>query len=142
MTYEIIKTVHIIAIICWMAGIFYLPRLYVYHVEEARLYNAEKLFQKMEKKLFHIIMMPAFLLSYITGLFLAYIGDYWLNKWFIGKMIFVFLLTIYHYVLRFFKKKLINCTRPYSGTFFRILNEVPTIFLIFIIAFVVLKPFQ
>ena len=140
--YEIIKTIHVISIICWMAGIFYLPRLFVYHVEESYLYKAEKLFQKMERKLFYFIMTPSFVLTYITGLWLAYIGDYWFDRWFIIKMLFVFLLSVYHYVLRLFKKKLIYDIKPFSGRFFRILNEVPTILLIFIIAFVVIKPFQ
>lgn len=141
MAYEIVKIIHLVAVISWMAGLFYLPRLFVYHVEESSQYNAEKLFQKMEHKLFTIIMMPAFVVTYLSGFYLAIIGDFLLDKWFILKLFTVFLLTAYHYVLRFCKKKLIHSIGFRSGRFFRILNEVPTVLLIIIITLVILKPF-
>lgn len=142
MTYDIIKIAHIVSIVCWMAGIFYLPRLFVYHVEEADNYKASQLFQKMEDKLFNIIMTPSFISTYITGFYLAIEGNFLKDNWFLLKVFFVFLLTIYHYLLLFYKKKLIHERDAYSGRFFRILNEVPIVILIIIITLVISKPFS
>ena len=142
MIYEILKITHIVSVICWMAGIFYLPRLFVYHVEEADNYKASELFEKMENKLFNIIMMPAFISTYITGFYLAFQGSFLHDKWFLLKVFFVFLLTIYHFLLRFYKNKLISDRDTYSGRFFRILNEIPIVILIIIITLVISKPFS
>jgi putative membrane protein len=142
MIYDIIKIAHIVSVICWMAGIFYLPRLFVYHVEEADHYRASELFQKMENKLFNIIMMPAFISTYITGFHLAVQGGFLRDKWFLLKVFFVFLLTVYHFLLRFYKNKLIHDRDAYSGRFFRILNEIPIVILIIIITLVISKPFS
>lgn len=142
MTYDIIKIVHVVSVICWMAGIFYLPRLFVYHVEEADNYKATKLFEKMENKLFNIIMMPAFICTYITGFYLGIQGDFLWDKWFLLKIFFVFLLTLYHFLLLFYKIRLIHNLYAYSGRFFRILNEIPIVILIIIITLVISKPFS
>jgi putative membrane protein len=142
MIYDIFKIVHIVSVICWMAGIFYLPRLFVYHVEEANNYKATKLFEKMEDKLFKIIMMPAFICTYATGFYLGFHGHFLWDKWFLLKIFFVFLLTGYHFLLFFYKKRLIHDTYAYSGRFFRILNEIPIVILIIIITIVILKPFS
>lgn len=141
MEYQIAKIIHLISLISWMAGLFYLPRLFVYHCEDAKTLETQKMFQKMEDRLFKIIMMPAHILTYISGFYLAICGDFFTQPWFHIKLLFVFLLTFYHYLLFFYQRKLISKIDAYSGRYFRILNEIPTLLLIIIITVVVIRPF-
>jgi len=141
-TYLILKSLHLIAIISWMAGLLYLPRIFVYHVENKQDQNISNTFKIMEKKLYYYIMTPAMVLSWLFGLLLVFnIGlDYLVFKWLQIKLILVIILTFYHFFLGLCLKKFSINTNTYSSKFYRIFNEVPTILLILIVFIVVFKP--
>lgn len=135
-----IKSIHIIAVIAWMAGLFYLPRLFVYHVEQKNE-SLHQTFCIMERKLYCVIMQPAMHLSLLFGFILSMIQDTWLMPWFHIKMLAVIFLIAYHFFLNHCRISLWKNSCTYTGRFFRILNEVPTFLLIVIVFMVVLKPF-
>ena len=139
--YLIIKSLHLIAVISWMAGLLYLPRIFVYHSEN----NNEiitTVFKTMEKKLFYFIMTPAMILSWVFGLVLIHeIGFNQLaNLWLQFKLSLVFLLTIYHFYLGFLLNKFKFDQNEKSSKFYRYINEIPTLLLILIIFIVIFKP--
>jgi putative membrane protein len=136
-----IKVVHVIAIIAWMAGLFYLPRLFVYHINVDSKSEAAQLFQVMEYRLYRIIMVPSMLLSLASGIFLVIVQNVWSFGWFHLKLTCVIGLVIFHHLLNFWRKQLATrvCTR--TDPFFRLINEVPTLLLIVIIISVIVKPF-
>jgi putative membrane protein len=137
------KAFHIIAIIAWMAGILYLPRLYAYHTRAAVGSEMDLTFQTMERRLLKIIMNPAMIASYILGLINAHIyGFIALGVWFHIKMIAVLGLTILHALLARWRKDFENGQNKHSEKFYRIVNEVPTIFMIIAVIMVVVKPFE
>ena len=141
-TYLLFKSLHLIAVISWMAGLLYLPRIFVYHVENKNDQNISNIFKVMERKLYFYIMMPAMVLSWIFGLLLiSSIGfDQLANKWLEIKLILVLILTIYHLFLGVCLKKFSIDKNIYSSKFYRIFNEVPTILLILIVFIVIFKP--
>ncbi len=141
-TYLLFKSLHLIAVISWMAGLLYLPRIFVYHVENKNDQNISNVFKVMERKLYFYIMMPAMVLSWIFGLLLiGSIGfDQLANKWLEIKLILVLILTIYHLFLGVCLKKFSIDKNTYSSKFYRIFNEVPTILLILIVFIVIFKP--
>ncbi len=141
-TYLLLKSIHLIAVISWMAGLLYLPRIFVYHAETFNNEDKSDTFKIMEKKLYFYIMNPAMLLSWIFGLLLLHsIGLEFLNEfWLITKLILVASLTLYHLFLFVCLKRFDNNENQYSPKFFRFINEVPTILLIAIIFIVVFKP--
>ena len=141
-TYLLIKSLHLIAVISWMAGLLYLPRIFVYHSENINDSNITKIFKTMERKLYNYIMMPAMILSWIFGFFLIFkLGfDIIFETWIQIKLCAVILLTIYHFYLG----KLVNSfeknQNDNSSKFYRIINEAPTVLLIIIIFIVIFKP--
>ena len=144
-TYLLFKSIHLIAVISWMAGLLYLPRIFVYHSEAVRNNKSEDLtetFKVMERRLFIYIMNPAMIVSWIFGILLIHtigvdnFGSIWLQL----KLAFVIILTIYHFFLFQCLRKFNENTNNYSPRFYRIINEIPTILLIFIILIVVFKP--
>ena len=140
--YLLLKSLHVISIIAWMAGLLYLPRIFVYHVENLNDQNTSSIFKTMERKLFFYIMMPAMILSWIFGLILILILgiDVFFTLWVKLKLLFVILLTIYHFYLSKLLKDFSLNRNTKSSKFFRILNEVPTILLILIVFIVIFKP--
>ena len=140
--YLLFKSLHLIAVISWMAGLLYLPRIFVYHVENIKNNDASEIFKVMERKLYFYIMMPAMILSWIFGLILISILGFEVisTLWFKLKLLLIILLTLYHFYLA----KLLNDfnldLNTKSSKFFRIINEVPTILLIFIVFLVIFKP--
>jgi len=140
--YLLFKSLHLIAVISWMAGLLYLPRIFVYHSDPKNNFQQNETFKIMERKLYFYIMNPAMILSWIFGLLLIHsIGfDSLFQIWMKIKFLSVVLLTIYH----FFLLKCLNGfnvnNNSHSSKFFRIINEVPTILLIIIIFVVVFKP--
>jgi len=143
--YLLFKSIHLIAIISWMAGLLYLPRIFVYHSEAVAKSKSEDLmytFKVMEKKLFIYIMNPAMITSWIFGGLLIYtIGINNLNfLWLQLKLFFVVILTIYHFFLFNCLKKFAENNNVYSAKFYRTINEIPAILLILIIFVVVYKP--
>ena len=140
--YLLFKSLHLITVISWMAGLLYLPRIFVYHIENYHKKEAADIFITMEKKLYFYIMIPAMALSWFLGLLLfLIIGFSSLSLFWVKlKLIFIVLLTIYHFYLGNCLEKLKNDQNSKSSNFFRIINEIPTILLIIIIFIVVFKP--
>ncbi len=141
-TYLLFKSIHLIAVISWMAGLLYLPRIFVYHAENIENINSSNIFKTMEKKLFYYIMTPAMILSWIFGLMLIFtLGFSVFNElWIQLKLIFVILLTIYHFYLGKCVSNFVINQNNSSSKFYRIINEIPTILLIIIVFIVVFKP--
>ena len=140
--YLFFKSLHLIAVISWMAGLLYLPRIFVYHVENSEKKEITEIFEVMEKRLYFYIMRPAMILSWFFGIILIYISgiDIFSQMWVHIKLGLVILLTIYHEYLGICLKSLKLKTNTKTSKFFRIINEVPTIILIFIIFIVIFKP--
>ena len=140
--YLLFKSLHLIAVISWMAGLLYLPRIFVYHVENSEKKETTKIFEVMEKRLYFYIMRPAMILSWLFGIILIYINgiDIFSQLWMHIKLGLVVVLTIYHEYLGICLKSLKLKTNTKTSKFFRIINEVPTIILIFIIFIVIFKP--
>ena len=140
--YLLFKSLHLIAVISWMAGLLYLPRMFVYHVENSEKKETTDTFEIMEKRLYFYIMRPAMILSWFFGIILIYISgvDIFSQLWVHIKLGLVVLLTVYHEYLGICLKSLKLKTNTKTSKFFRIINEVPTIILIFIIFIVIFKP--
>ena len=140
--YLIFKSLHIIAVISWMAGLLYLPRIFVYHVENNEEKKISDVFKIMEKKLYFYIMTPAMILSWLFGIaLLHYLGiDQAQQFWLKAKILLVVILTLYHLYLGKCLKDFAIDMNKRSSKFFRIFNEVPTILLILIIFVVIFKP--
>ena len=139
MIFSILKSVHIFSVIAWMAGLLYLPRIFMYHADANIMKETSETFKIMEKKLFSIIMTPALIFTWVSGLSMThYLG---IDTWLIIKLLFVFLLTIYHFFCRKWLRDFANYNNKIKPKFFRITNEIPAIFLIAIIILVVFKPF-
>ena len=144
-TYLLFKSIHLIAVISWMAGLLYLPRIFVYHSEAARDNKSEDLietFKVMERRLLVYIMNPAMILSWIFGILLIHtIGmNNFASLWLQLKLVFVIILTIYHFFLFQCLRKFAERNNSYTPKFYRIINEIPTVLLIGIVLVVVFKP--
>ena len=141
-TYLLFKSLHLISAISWMAGLLYLPRIFVYHAQNNSEPIISEVFKVMEKKLFFYIMTPAMILSWLFGLLLIHeIGFEQLGQiWMILKLVFVVLLTIYHFYLGSILNQFKLNLNEHSHKFFRYINEIPTILLILIIFVVIFKP--
>ena len=144
-TYLLFKSIHLIAVIAWVAGLLYLPRILVYHSEAVANNKSEDLvstFKVMEKRLFIYIMNPAMITSWILGaLLIQTIGiDNFGSLWLQLKLLFVVILTIYHFFLFQCLRKFAENNNSFSPKFYRIINEIPTVLLIGIILIVVFKP--
>ena len=144
-TYLLFKSIHLIAVISWMAGLLYLPRIFVYHSESIANNKSQDLmstFKTMERRLFIYIMNPAMIVSWIFGILLIHtIGvDNFGSLWLQLKLFFVVILTIYHFFLFQCLRRFAENTNSFSPKFYRIINEIPTVLLILIILVVVFKP--
>ena len=139
--YLLFKSLHLIAVISWMAGLLYLPRIFVYH-SEASHESQKQVFKTMERKLYNYIMMPAMLLSWLFGVLLIYsLGfDIFKELWMQIKIVSVLILTHYHFMLGRYLQDFATDNNRKSSRFFRIINEVPTIILIVVVFVVVFKP--
>ena len=140
--YLLFKSLHLIAVISWMAGLLYLPRIFVYHVENYKKKEATEIFEIMEKRLFNYIMRPAMLLSWFLGIILILIIgiETFSFLWLQIKLILVFLLSVYNEFLGKCIKLLKIGENKKSAKFYRIINEIPTILLILIVFIVIFKP--
>ena len=141
-SYLIFKSLHLIVVISWMAGLLYLPRIFVYHSENMKTKEVCTVFKTMERKLYNYIMMPAMILSWFFGLILiSIIGFESLGfKWLQIKLILVILLTVYHFYLGVILVDFKNDNNSKTSKFYRWLNEVPTVILIFVVFIVIFKP--
>ncbi len=139
--YLLFKSLHLIAVISWMAGLLYLPRIFVYH-SEATHDSQKKVFKTMERKLYNYIMMPAMLLSWLFGFLLIHSLGFsvFLELWMQIKIVLVTILTYYHFLLGKYLSEFAIDNNDKSSKFFRIINEIPTIILIVVVFVVVFKP--
>tara|TARA_B100001248_G_scaffold259503_1_gene245665 strand:- start:1646 stop:2077 length:432 start_codon:yes stop_codon:yes gene_type:complete len=139
--YLLFKSLHLIAVISWMAGLLYLPRIFVYH-SEASYVEQKNIFKIMERRLYNYIMMPAMLLSWVFGILLIHtlgfniFSEFWMQL----KTFLVSILTIYHFLLGKYLNDFASDNNKKSSKFYRIINEVPTLILIVVIFIVVFKP--
>ena len=139
--YLLFKSLHLIAVISWMAGLLYLPRIFVYH-SEAEHESQRTIFKTMERKLYNYIMMPAMLLSWIFGILLIHSLGFTIfsELWMQIKTILILILTYYHFTLGKYLKNFASDNNQKTSKFFRIYNEIPTIILIVVIFVVIFKP--
>ncbi|MEJ0092344.1 MAG: protoporphyrinogen oxidase HemJ [Methylocella sp.] len=136
-----IKALHIVAVIAWMAGMLYLPRLFVYHAGASQGSELARTFEVMERKLMRLIMLPALIVVWISGLTLAIEHHWFQSGWLHGKLLLVIVMTALHGYFSVVRKKFAAGTNQHQSRFFRIINEIPTLLLIGIIILVVVKPF-
>ena len=140
--YEWIKALHVIAVISWMAGMLYLPRLFVYHCEAEKGSTQSETFKVMEQRLLRTIINPAMIITWLAGLYLVWAGHWYSSPWFHAKFLLVLILSGVH---GFFSR----CVKDFaadrnlrSQKFYRIINEVPTVLMILIVVLVIVKPFS
>jgi protoporphyrinogen IX oxidase len=139
-TYSLVEILHIVAVISWLAGLLYLPRIFVYHTQVAVGSESDKIFQTMERKLLRYIMNPAMIVVICCGLYMA--SEIGFNQgWLHAKLTLVSILVIFHHLLGRWRKNFEKGQNKHSQKFFRMMNEVPTIAMICIVTLVVLKPF-
>jgi putative membrane protein len=136
-----VKAFHVIAIISWMAGLLYLPRLFVYHTQVERGSATSELFKVMERRLLRYIMNPAMIAAWLSGLYLAVISGYFTEIWFDLKLTMVILMSACHGVMSKHVRMFAADANKKDGKYFRIFNELPTILMIVIIIAVIVKPF-
>jgi putative membrane protein len=138
-----IKAWHLISVIAWMAGLFYLPRLFVYHCEAPPDSDRSATFKVMERRLLRVIMNPAMIAAYVFGLLLLLTPGVvdWQSGWIYGKLVLVGLLTWFHHLLGRWRKDFEADRNRRPGRYYRIANEVPTVIMIGIVILAVVKPF-
>lgn len=141
MAYLWLKVLHVLAIVSWMAGLLYLPRLFVYHVDAPKGSQQSETFKVMERRLLRAIMTPAMIVAWTSGLAIAWQQQFFSHGWFHGKLALVALLTSVHVWLSMAVKSFAEDRNDKSGVYFRVLNEVPTLLMIGIVIFVIVKPF-
>ncbi|MFB0611887.1 protoporphyrinogen oxidase HemJ [Aurantiacibacter poecillastricola] len=141
MTYLWLKAGHIIFVIFWIAGLFMLPRLFVYHQEATAGSEEAARFAEREKKLLKIILLPSIIVVWVLGIALAITLDAWSQGWLHAKLLLVLILSGYHGYMSAYAKKLARGERPLSGKALRLLNEVPGITVALIVILVIVKPF-
>ena len=141
-TYLLFKSLHLISVISWMAGLLYLPRIFVYHAENSSEPKVSEIFKVMERKLYFYIMTPAMTLSWLFGLLLIHsIGFQQLGQtWMISKLVLVTILTAYHFYLGSIVAQFKLNDNRHTHKFYRLINEIPTILLILIVFMVIFKP--
>ena len=139
--YEWIKALHVIAVISWMAGMLYLPRLFVYHCDAESGSKQSETFKIMERRLLKAIINPAMIIAWLAGLYLAWSGHWLWAGWFHVKFLLVIVLSGVHGFFARWVKDFAADRNTRSQRFYRIINEVPTVLMIGIVVFVIVKPF-
>ncbi len=139
--YEWIKAFHVIAVISWMAGMLYLPRLFVYHCDAEIGSKQSETFKVMERRLLKAIINPAMALTWLLGLYLVWAGHWYLAGWFHAKLFLVLVLSGVHGFFSRCVREFANDRNTHSQKFYRIINEVPTAIMIGIVILVIVKPF-
>ena len=138
-----VKVLHVLAVISWMAGLFYLPRLFVYHAENIGAPELTAVFKVMERRLLKAIMRPAGLVSVLTGLWLIWLGSWYgpVPVWLWLNLLFILAMLAVHWLLEMHAGRFRDGRETRPGRYFRIINEIPTVLLIGIVIFVIVKPF-
>jgi protoporphyrinogen IX oxidase len=141
--YEWLKVVHVLAVISWMAGLLYLPRLFVYHADTAVGTEQDATFKVMERRLLKAIMRPASVVALVTGLALVHVAGYaFTDAWLVIKLLALVGLFASHGIMESHLIKFAKGLRVRSSRYFRVLNEVPTVLMIVIVIMVIVKPFS
>jgi protoporphyrinogen IX oxidase len=140
--YEWIKALHVIAVISWMAGMLYLPRLFVYHCGAERGSKQSETFKVMEQRLLRAIINPAMIVTWLAGLYLVWVGHWYSAPWFHAKFLLVLILSGVHGFFARCVKDFAADKNLRSQRFYRIINEVPTVIMILIVILVIVKPFR
>lgn len=136
-----IKALHVVAVISWMAGLLYLPRLFVYHCDAEAGGRQSETFKVMEARLLRVIMAPAMLVAWASGLTLAAQQNQYTDYWFLTKLGFVVAMTVFHIHLSGWQRDFAADTNAHSPKFYRLANEVPTVLMLAIVVLVIVKPF-
>ena len=139
--YEWIKALHVIAVISWMAGMLYLPRLFVYHCEAEKGSKQSETFKTMERRLMRLIINPAMTVTWLAGLYLAFAGHWFSFPWLQIKLVLVLVMSAVHGFFSRWRKDFAAERNTRSQKFYRIINEVPTVLMIAIVILVIVKPF-
>jgi protoporphyrinogen IX oxidase len=140
--YSIVKALHVISVISWMAGLLYLPRLFVYHAAEAPGSASSETFKVMERRLFRAIMNPAMMATWLFGLTMLWMVPGWLEDgWMHAKLFLVLVLTATHHAMGRWRKAFAADENRHSTRFYRIANEIPTLLMVVVVFLVILKPF-
>ena len=137
-----LKAFHVIAVICWFAGLFYLPRLFVYHAQANDKESIER-FKIMERKLYRGIMWPSMVFTIALGIAMIFYAPdyYWAQHWLHAKLALVLLLVVYHFFCGYYRQQFANDNNQKSHVFYRVFNELPVLLLFAIVILVVVKPF-
>lgn len=142
MSYEWVKALHVISVIAWMAGMLYLPRLYVYHATEPVGSPTSEKFKIMERRLLRAIINPAMISSFIFGIWMLVLTPEWLSQpWMHAKLTAILGMAVMHTLLARWRRAFAEDRNPHSHTFYRAMNEIPTVLMIFIVIMVIVKPF-
>ena len=136
-----VKALHVIAVVSWMAGMLYLPRLYVYHADTPKGSPQSETFKVMERKLLRFIINPAMIVAWGCGLWLAYLADFWSAGWFQAKLVALLGMQLIHAAYARWRRKFADDANTHDARYYRIMNEVPTVLMIVIIIMVIVKPF-
>lgn len=139
--YDWIKALHVVAVISWMAGLLYLPRLFVYHAGVPAHSPQSETFKVMERKLLRVIMNPAMILVWLTGLTIAHLGGFERSGWFLAKVVLVIAMSAFHMWLAARRRAFAEDRNRVSERSYRLLNEIPTVLMIAIVVLVIVKPF-
>lgn len=140
--YDWLKVLHIVAVISWMVGLFYLPRLFVYHADAETGSEPSETFVVMERRLIKVIMNPAMMVSWVVGLWLAWSGFAFLGVWLWVKIAAVIGLTVFHVFLSRAARRFASGSNHMSARQWRMANEIPTVLMILVIIMVIIKPFS
>jgi putative membrane protein len=139
--YEWIKALHVIAVISWMAGMLYLPRLFVYHCEAEPGSKQSETFKIMERRLLKAIINPAMVVTWIAGIYLAWAGHWYTSPWFLAKLFLVVVLSGVHGEFSRLVKDFADDRNTHTHKFFRVINEIPTVIMVLVVILVIVKPF-
>ena len=136
-----VKTLHVISVISWMAALLYLPRLFVYHCDAEVGSVQSETFKTMESRLLKAIGTPAMIATWIFGLWIAALYDVWADTWFLIKFALVIAMTVMHFIYAGHAKRFAQDSNEKTSKYFRVINEVPAVFMIVIVIMVIVKPF-
>jgi len=139
--YSWLRALHVIAVIAWMAGMLYLPRLYVYHAAAKPGSELSETFKVMERRLLRGIVNPAMIATWVLGLLLAWLGHHWTEGWFHAKVALLILMQLLHAAFARWRRQFEADDNRHSQRFYRVANELPTVLLIAIVLLAMLKPF-
>ncbi|MEQ8586575.1 MAG: protoporphyrinogen oxidase HemJ [Thalassobaculaceae bacterium] len=140
--YPTVKALHVISVIAWMAGLLYLPRLFVYHAGVAAGSETSETFKVMERRLYRAIMNPAMISTWVFGLLMLYLLPSWLEDgWMHAKLFLVLVMTASHHAMGRWRKAFAADENTHSTRYFRIANEVPTLIMVVVVFLVITKPF-